>query len=371
MTHRPVHSSENPTIQHSTMRALQLQTVDRLVEVQLPVPKPKADEVLVRTIATTICTSDLNDIAQNPFGIALPRVMGHEGAGVVLALGEGVGQFHVGDRVAAHPVIPCRACDNCQRGLGHLCSNLGHLGLDRDGTFAEYFCIRADRARRIPPAVEFAAAALLEPVAVCLEAVQRGRIQPGETVLVVGDGPFGLLIARFVSRCKPSTVIVAGRHEFRLRHVPTAIAIHEKRTPDVPRAIREASGGRGVDVAILAAGSPSAFELGMACLRARGRLVVFSAVHGTPSVDWFQLHTQELEILGACNDEDMLDAALERLADAELRLSSLVTHRLPFAQWPRALELARHGKDEALKVALVFEELSERRGESMDDWIEG
>jgi 2-desacetyl-2-hydroxyethyl bacteriochlorophyllide A dehydrogenase len=363
MIQRNVPSSRNSIVQHSTMRALQLEAIGRLVEVELPVPEPKADEVLIRTVTTTICTSDLNDMAHNPFGIPLPRVLGHEAAGVVAAAGEQVADLRVGDRVAAHPVIPCRTCENCRRGLGHLCSNLGHLGLDRDGTFAEYFCIRADRARRIPPAVEFAAAALLEPVAVCLEAVQRGRVQPGETVLVVGDGPFGLLIARFASRCKPSRVMVIGRHEFRLRQVPTAIAIHEKRTPDVPRAIREANGGRGVDVAILAAGSPSALELGMACLRARGRAVVFSAIHGTPSMDWFRLHTQELEILGACNDEDMLDAALERLADAELRLASVVTHRLPFAQWPRALELARHGKDEALKVALVFEELSERRGE--------
>ena len=340
----------------TTMRALQLQAIDRLVEVRVPVPRPKPDEVLVRTVATTICTSDLNDIARNPFGIGLPRVMGHEGAGVVVALGAGVSQFQVGDRVTAHPVIPCRGCENCHRGLGHLCSNLGHLGLDRDGTFAEFFCIRADRARRIPTGVEFVAAVLLEPVAVCLEAVQRGRIQPGETVLIVGDGPFGLLIARLASRFEPRKVIVVGRHEFRLRQAPTAIAIHAKRTPDVPQAIREANDGRGVDVAILAAGSPSALELGVASLRARGRVVVFSAVHGTPAVDWFRLHTQELEILGACNDQDLIDAALDLLADAKLGLASLVTQRVPFAEWPRAFELARHGKDEALKVALMFGE---------------
>jgi len=339
-----------------TMRALQLQAIDRLAEVRLPVPAPKPDEVLVRTVATTICTSDLNDISRNPFGIALPRVLGHEGAGVVAALGEGVSQFQVGDRVAAHPVIPCRICENCQRRLGHLCANLGHLGLDRDGTFAEFFCIRADRVRRVPPGIEFATAALLEPVAVCLEAVQRGRLQPGETVLVVGDGPFGLLIARLASRCEPRKIILVGRHDFRLRQVSAAIALHEKRVPDVPRAIRKASDGRGVDVAILAAGSPAALEVGLASLRARGRLVVFSAVQGIPSVDWFRLHTQELELLGACNDEDLIDPALDRLADAELGLSSLVTHRLPFAQWPRAFELARHGKDEALKVALLFGE---------------
>ena len=340
----------------TSMRALQLQAINRLAEVQMPVPRPKPDEVLIRTGATTICTSDLNDIARNPFGIRFPRVIGHEGAGVVAARGESVTQFGVGDRITAHPVIPCHACENCQRHLEHLCSNLGHLGLDRDGTFAEFFCIRADRARRIPMGVEFAVAALLEPVAVCLEAVQRGRIRPGETVLLIGDGPFGLLIARLAATFQPRKVIMVGRHDFRLRQVPQAMVINEKRAPDVRRAIQEVNDGAGVDVAVIAAGSASALELGLASLRARGRLVVFSAVHDPVAMDWFRLHTQELEILGACNDQDLMDAALEQLGNAELRLPSLVTHRLPFAQWPRAFELARHGKAEALKVALRFGE---------------
>jgi threonine dehydrogenase-like Zn-dependent dehydrogenase len=103
------------------MRALQLQGLDRLVEVTLPVPQPKPDEVVIRTAATTICTSDLSDIAHNPFGIGLPRVLGHEGAGVVAKAGDEVSSFKVGDRVTAHPVIPCRTCGNCRRGWGHLC----------------------------------------------------------------------------------------------------------------------------------------------------------------------------------------------------------------------------------------------------------
>jgi threonine dehydrogenase-like Zn-dependent dehydrogenase len=87
-------------------------------------------------------------------------------------------------------------------------------------------------------------------------------------------------------------------------------------------------------------------------------VVVFSALHGPANLDLFRLHTNELEIIGACNDLELLDPALERLSDPQLDLGSLVTHRLPFAQWPRAFELARNGKDEALKVALEFGELA-------------
>ena len=207
----------------------------------------------------------------------------------------------------------------------------------------------------MPPEFDFHFASLLEPVAVCLEAVKRGRIRTGETVLVVGDGPFGMIIARLAMRFEPAKVIVVGRHEFRLRQFPQAVAINERGAPDVRRAVREANGGRGVDVAIMAAGSASAMELALASLRARGRVVVFSAVPGAPSVDWFRLHTQELEDLGACNDEDCIDAATGLLAEPGLRLSSLITHRLPFEEWSRAFDLARSGKDEALKVALVFD----------------
>jgi 2-desacetyl-2-hydroxyethyl bacteriochlorophyllide A dehydrogenase len=340
----------------ATMRALQLEAIGQLTEVRVPVPAPLPDEVLVRTVVTTICTSDLHDIERNPFGIGLPRVLGHEGAGVVVAAGAEVDSPQVGDRVAAHPVIPCRDCENCRRGLGHLCSNLGHLGLDREGTFAEFFCIRADRVRKLPPSVDMRFASLLEPVAVCLEAIRRGRVASGETLLVMGDGPFGILIARLALQCEPRRVIVVGRHEFRLRHVTGGVVINEKKTADVRAAICEANQGPGVDVAILATGSPGAFELALGSVRARGRVVLFSAVHSQPQVDWFRLHTQELEILGACNDQDLIDPALECLANPELRLESLVTHHLPFADWRRGFELARCGKDEALKVALEFGE---------------
>jgi threonine dehydrogenase-like Zn-dependent dehydrogenase len=337
------------------MKALQLLRLGELAEVKLPVPAPGRGELLIRTVAATICTSDLNDIARNPFGIRLPRVLGHEGAGVVAAIGSGVSGFAVGDRVAAHPVIPCGQCESCVRRLGHLCDRMGHLGLDRDGAFADYFCLPAPQARHLPEGVDTAVGALLEPVSVCLEAIRRARVAPGETILVLGDGPFGILISRLALMQDPAKLVLVGRHDFRLRQVPEAIRINERQSGDVPRAVLDATGG-GVDAAILAVGSAAGADLCLRSLRPRGRLVIFSGLEAPVPLDLFRLHVKELEILGACNDEGYLDEALGLLASPRLGLDALITHRLPFPEWRRAFALASGGKDEALKVAIVFGE---------------
>lgn len=325
----------------SYMRALQLQGTDRLVEVTIPVPVPAADEVLIQTKAATICTSDLHDIRSNPFGIQYPRVMGHEGAGVIVQRGAEVKGMKPGDRVAVHPVVSCGVCEACARGLGHLCSRMGHLGIDRDGCFAEYFLQRADRVRVIPGHISFVTGALLEPVSVCLEAVSRAGDLKNKKMLIVGDGPFGNMIARLAKRSGVNHIVVSGRTPFRLQMIPGVKIVN-----DVP--------DRSVDIAILAAGNAEAVDTCMKALRPRGRMVVFSAVHQPVPIDLFSVHVLELEIAGACNDEDKIDDALQCLGDKSLALENMVTHQVPFNNWKDAFELARNGHDRALKVALVL-----------------
>ncbi len=325
----------------STMRALQLQGPDRLVLVELPIPTPGADEVLVRTMATTICTSDLHDIKSNPFGIKLPSVLGHEGAGVVMQCGAAVTDLPVGTRVGIHPVVPCGTCVECQRNFQHLCLNMGHLGIDRNGTFAEYVVQRADRVRRLPDGMPFALGALLEPVANCLQAISRAGDVRGKVVLVVGDGPFGNIIARLAVRAGAERVLVSGKEPFRLAMIPGVEVV-------------DAAPEKTVDIAILAVSAPEAVATCMAALRKRGRLVVFSLLEKPVPLDLFDLHISELEVVGCCNDEDQLDRSLACLQDPALDLGQLITHQVPFEHWEEAFYLARDRHDKALKVALVF-----------------
>lgn len=319
------------------------------------IPVPAEDEILVRTRAATICTSDINDLKYNTFGLPVSTIMGHEGSGDVVSVGSKVQNIQPGDRVTAHPVMPCGKCDSCRRGLPHLCDDMTHLGLNKGGVFAEYFCIRANRVRKIPEGMDYALASLMEPVCVCLEAVERAAVQPGGNVLILGDGPFGILTAKLVQSRRPGCVVVTGRHDFRLKHATHAVGINEKAAPDIQEAILAASGGEGMDSAILCAGNAQAVNTAIQCLRARGTLAIFSVVSPMPDIDLFRVHVKELNLCGCCNDNDYLDQAIQLLADPALRLEEVITHRLPFAEWERAFHLAEFGKDEALKVTLTFD----------------
>jgi len=321
------------------MKALVLQSVGRLELTDIPRPSPSPAQLLVRTEAAVICTSDINDVRRNPFGIRLPMVIGHEAAGTVAAVGRDVCGFSVGDRIATHPVHPCGACDNCRAGMGHLCSAMEHFGLNMQGTFAEYYVVRSDRARIVPSEVEWPVAALAEPVSVCLEALAQACLRAGDRLLVIGDGPFGVLIARLAGRLDLAKVVIAG-------------------LGDAAMPALKAAAGRpaGYDAVIAAAGTAEAVTEGLGLLRPKGRLVLFSAVPGLTPLDLFDLHVRELEMVGACNDQDRFDEAVGLLGEDSLKLGELITHRLPLREYREAFRLAEEGREEAMKVAMMPEE---------------
>ena len=336
------------------MKALVLEDIKKLALREVERPVPGAEDVLIKTCASTICTSDLNDLDHNPFGMPLPMIIGHEGAGVIVETGSAVKGYSVGDEVTAHPVMPCFRCTSCKKGWVHLCDDMEHLGLTRGGTFAEYFTIRADRIRKKPEKLTFAQATLMEPVCVCLEAIDRAEVRSGSNVLVVGDGPFGVIIATLVKARKPARVILVGRHAYRLSKVPDAIAIHERKSLDIDADILSATGGEGIDSAILAVGTAQAADMCIRALSSRGTLSVFSAVMGKTPVDLFKVHVKELNIHGSCNDIDYLDEAMHLLTDESLNLPAMITHEFPLDRWADAFALAANGKDSALKVSITF-----------------
>jgi len=337
------------------MMALVLSALGTVTKTDVPIPTYASNEILIRTKAATICTSDIADMKYNPFNIPLPLIMGHEGAGIVVAIGDDVTDIKVGDEVTAHPVMPCHKCTSCKRGLPHLCDDMEHLGFNRTGVFAEYFVSRPDCVRIKPANMSFAQASLMEPVCVCLEALKRGNIQESSRVLIIGDGPFGVLMAKLAYAYKPKQVILTGRHEYRMRQAAPAQTINEKQTPDITAAIMDLTGGAGIDTAILCVSSAQAMDTAVEVLRSRGTVSVFSAISGKTPVDLFKVHVKELTIAGACNDENFMDEAMALLEDPALNLGGVITHEVPFDNWEEAFDQAENGKTSGLKVSMIFD----------------
>jgi threonine dehydrogenase-like Zn-dependent dehydrogenase len=336
------------------VRALQLQAIRRLELIELDIPSPADDQLLIKTGAAVICTSDLNDIRENPFHIPLPIVLGHEGAGTVAAVGRRVKGFAVGDRVATHPVHPCGHCTECRHGRNHLCTDMAHFGLTMQGTFADYYLVRADRARTVPLTMPFATAALAEPVCVCLEALAQARLDPGARLLILGDGPFGVMMAILAAAWKPAKTVIVGHHDRRLAVAQGAIAVNSRTCGDTLSILKSHADGAGYDAVILAIGRAEAVQQGLSLLRAKGRLVVFSAISTPVPLDLMPVHIKELEIVGACNDEDRFDAAIKHLADPRLDLGRLVTRTFPLARHAEALDAAAGGHATDMKIAFTF-----------------
>jgi threonine dehydrogenase-like Zn-dependent dehydrogenase len=224
------------------------------------------------------------------------------------------------------------------------------------GVFADYYMVRADRARLLPEDISYPVGALFEPVCVCLQALAQTRLPSGEPLLILGDGPFGLLMARLAQDQEISPVVVAGHQDFRLaRAGARAITANTAGMADSADALLGVIGSEEYGAVILATESKRAVATGLAVLRRKRRLVVFASLLGETPIDLMMVQGKELEIAGACNDEDRLDDALAYLAKEATSLAELITHCLPLTAYETAFDLAAHGQDQAIKVAFVME----------------
>jgi len=338
------------------MKAVLLEGQNNAVLKEIPIPEAGPGEILVQTKAGTVCTSDIMDMKYSIFTDNLPMVMGHEASGIVAAVGEGVTDIKVGDEVAVHPVMPCYKCASCTRGLIHLCEDMGHLCFNKPGVFAEYFVTRPDCVRIKPPEMSFPTASLMEPVCVCLEAINRGNVKKGDRVLIAGDGPFGIMISKLCLSKDPKQIIQTGSHDSRLDKVkgPLVTTLNRKQEPDMKKAIMDITDDEGVDCAILSVSSTDAVDLCLEVLRPRGTLVIFAALSGKTPIDLFSVHMKELNIVGSNNDEGYMDEAIRLLGDPELDLKSIITHELPLTEWKEAFRLADECKTDCLKSSMVL-----------------
>jgi L-iditol 2-dehydrogenase len=320
----------------------------RLVET--PVPTPRPGELLVRIGAALICGTDLKSYRRGHPRIfkSLPSPFGHEFAGIVAELGAGVERFAVGQRVVAANSAPCGECAFCREGRESLCERLDFL----NGAYAEYMIVPERIVRRntylIPDHLSFAEAALIEPLACVLHGLDALDLQLGDTAVVLGCGPIGLLFVNALT-LRGLSVVVSDRHESRLaaaRHFGAVVTVN---AADMGNAVDEqvaavralTPGGRGAPIVIEAVGRDETWEAATRMARRGGHVLLFGGAKAgtTLAVDATALHYDELTIAGVFHHTPrQVHLALSLIASGAINARDYLTANRPLAETISALE---------------------------------
>ncbi|MGH3432540.1 MAG: zinc-dependent dehydrogenase [Thermocrispum sp.] len=330
-----------------------------------PEPEPGPGEVKLRVRNCSTCGTDVKIYRHGHHHIVPPRVLGHEIAGEVVALGEGVAgwaEWSVGDRVQVIAAIPCGECADCRAGWLTICPNQESMGYHYDGGFAEYVIVprkvlAVDGLNRIPEGVGFAEASVAEPLACVLNGQELAGVGAGDTVVVVGAGPIGCLHVRLARARGAKHVTLVELNSQRLRMAADLVqpdaAICSAEVDPVDE-VAKLTDGRGADVVITAAASGKAQEDGLRMTARRGRISFFGGLpKDNPIIacDSNLVHYRELTIVGANGSSPVHNKrALELIASGEVPVADLVTHRLPLTEVLSAIQTVADGR--AIKVTV-------------------
>ena len=260
----------------ATMKALRKTQAGKGLRIEnIPVPAIGPTDVLVRVKATSICGTDLHIYGWDRWSqgrIKPPVTLGHEFCGVVERAGEEVTAVQAGDFVSAEMHLNCGHCHQCRLGQAHICQNLRIIGIDIDGAFAEYVKIPATNIWKLDPAIPEHYGAILDPLGNAVHTVLAGQIA-GQTVLVTGCGPIGLMSIAVAKACGSATIFATETNEHRrkLAKEMGANFVLNPSTEDPVKKILEATGGTGVDALLEMSGHPAAIQQGFKALRAGGR----------------------------------------------------------------------------------------------------
>ena len=328
----------------------------------VPVPRLDAGEILIRVHTCGICGTDLKKIAIGSH--SAPRIFGHETAGLVAAVGSGVSQFRVGDRVVVFHHIPCGECFYCHHKVFAQCPVYKKVGCTAGfepsgGGFAEYVRVMDWIVRkgvvRIPDNISYEQACFVEPVNTCMKGIATLRLEPSETVAVIGQGPIGIILAALAQRAG-TKVITTDLFPQRLtisKEFGLEETVDASRTDPVQR-VRELTEGRGADAVILAVGGNNLIRPAMDAARPGGRVLLFAqTVHGEATIDPATICVDEKSVLGSYSASvDLQEESVRCVLGCQMDLRRLISHRFPLEQSVDALNLAAHPQPESLKVVI-------------------
>uniref|UniRef100_B8HUW7 Alcohol dehydrogenase GroES domain protein n=1 Tax=Cyanothece sp. (strain PCC 7425 / ATCC 29141) TaxID=395961 RepID=B8HUW7_CYAP4 len=346
------------------MKAQVFRGVNQLSYEEIPVPEIAADEVLVRVRVVGLCQSDIKKIRYPLYDP--PRIFGHETAGTIAAVGTEVKHWQVGDRVVVLHHIPCMHCAYCLNDNFSMCDVYKNITTTAGfapsgGGFAEYVkvpghIVRSGGLINIPDDITFEQASFVEPTNCCLKAVKKAGIAPGQTVLVTGAGPIGLmfimLINYFGARAI-ATDLLPTRIERALD--VGAMAAFDARDSGLFEKIAELTGGMGVDVSLLAVPSPKAFFQALDCTRKGGKILFFAEfpdeveIPINPNI----LYRREIDLMGSYSSSYRVQAlAADIVFNKKIDVDALVSDRYPLKDLSAAVEQAVQPGPETYKILI-------------------
>jgi threonine dehydrogenase-like Zn-dependent dehydrogenase len=307
-------------------------------------------------MAVGICGTDVH-IIEGKFGLAQPPlVLGHEIGGVVEAIGSGVERVKVGDRVTIDQVIGCGACFFCRRGSRQFCTTGFELGITADGGCQEALVVPQENVFVVPATISNEAAAILDMEV--WAAISKCGVDAGDTVVVFGPGPAGMVACQVARILGAARVILAGPDGERMRYAQklgladTFLLIDRE---NATKRILEETGGLGANVAVECAGAADALSDALDAVIPGGRIVTFG-VHTRPfeSFDVNRIVLRDLVVFGALSDRQGWETMIELVSTGKLSLEPLITHRFPFEEAPAAYDLVRQGCEGLIKAVITF-----------------
>jgi L-iditol 2-dehydrogenase len=346
----------------STMQAAVYRGVKDVRVETVPVPAIGPGEILIQVHTCGICGTDLKKIATGSH--SAPRIFGHETSGTVAAVGENVTKFAPGDRVMVFHHIPCGQCFYCKARTFAQCETYKKVGCTAGfepsgGGFAEYVRVMdwiVERGTvRIPDETSFEQASFVEPINTCIKGIERMAIQPGETVLTIGQGPIGIMLSVLAKRAG-ARVITSDLYRERLT-IGEVFGLDnsiDASQADPVQEARKQTEGRGADAAILAVGVNSLIRTAMDAVRPGGRILLFAQTqHCEASFDPAAVCMDEKTLLGSYSASiDLQDESVRFVMGREMALEKLISHRFPLARAVEALNLAAHPQPDSMKIVI-------------------
>jgi L-iditol 2-dehydrogenase len=350
----------------STMQAVVYRGVNDMRVETVPVPEIGPGELLVKVATCGICGTDLKKIHTGSH--SAPRIFGHEMAGTIVRVGQGVARFKLGERVMVFHHVPCGDCYYCRKQTPAQCTLYKKVGVTAGfepsgGGFAEYirvmdWIVASRGVVRIPDNVPFEQAAFVEPVNTVLKGVKLLNLAPDDTLLVIGQGPIGLMHAALASRTGARVLtsdLYPERHALAARfglHHP----IHAGSEDVVERVFAETE-GRGADAVVLAVGGNGLIKTAMDAVRPGGRVMLFAQTqHGEAPFDPGAVCMDEKTLLGSYSSNfDILDEVTDLVFGGYRNgfdLTQLISHRFPLQQAVAAIEIASHPKADSMKIMI-------------------